>query len=265
MDMHHSDVKSPAKTEAVYTVLLNEIDHPLPLTVLRNGQPVNSSTPDLPLLLRPLALEYAHYSFLLANHFTQLLDKGTFTWPLLVREGDALAAVQIERELRQGILHFDLRPEGLLIRRLLDDGSSVSRRTLRIRDWLADFATKRLVRLTSSNWHLWDKIIMEGTLQVDGSCLIDPQRFSGIELLAAAGQAPPLEDLSLAIAGRAQPPEQRLLDDYKIDVILDATDSEQLFIHAVTQTANRLFPLDQHALHGGGRQTFVPKDDRQRR
>jgi non-specific serine/threonine protein kinase len=259
MNLHHNDPKSLAskKTAVGYTVLLNEIDHPLPLTVLRNGQPVDSTTPDLPLLLRPLALEYAHYSFLLANHFTQLLDKGTFSWPLLVREGDTLVPMQIEKEPRQGILHFDLRPKGILVRRLLDDGRSVSPRTLRIRGWLADFATKRLVRLASDNWQLWNKIILEGTLQVDGSCLIDPQRFSGIELIAAAGQAPPLDDLALAVAGSAQTPERRLLNDYKIDVILDATDSEQLFIHAVTQTANRLFPLDQHALPLFCEETFA--------
>jgi non-specific serine/threonine protein kinase len=259
MNLQQNDQKSitTEKTTAVYTVLLNEIDQPLPLTVLRNGQPVDSSTPDLPLLLRPLALEYAHYSFLLANHFTQLLNNGTFSWPLLVREGDTLAPVQIDKEPRRGILHFDLRPEGLIVRRLLDDGSSISPRTLRIRGWHADFATKRLVRLASDNWHLWDNIILDGKLQVDGSCLIAPQHFSGIELLAAADQLPPLDDLSLAVAGSAQPPERRQLNDYKIDVILDATNTEQLFIHAVAQASSQLFPLDHHALPLFCEETFA--------
>jgi non-specific serine/threonine protein kinase len=259
MNLYHDDKEflAPQQTPAVYTVLLNEIDHPLPLTVLRNGQPVNSSTPDIPVLLRPLAMEYAHYRYLLANHFTQILDNDTFSWPLLVQDGKIFTQVRIEKGPRRGILSLDLRPEGLYIRRLLDDGSSVSPRTLRIRGWLADFAAKRLVRLASDNWQLWDKIILDGTLQVDGSCLISPQRFSGIELIAAAGQPPQLDDLALAIAGSAQLPEQRQLDDYKIDVILDAAESEQLFIHAVTQTANRLFPLDQHTLPLFCEETFV--------
>jgi non-specific serine/threonine protein kinase len=259
MKLQHYDKESliAEKTPAVYTVLLHEINHPMPLTVLRNGQPVDSSTADIPFLLRPLAMEYAHYRYLLANHFTQILDNDTFSWPLLMQEGDIFTQVQIDKEPRRGILQLDLQPEGLIIRRLLDDGSHISPRTVRIRGWLADFAAKRLVRLTSDNWQLWDVLILDGILQEDGSCLIPPQRFSGIELLSAAGQVPQLDDLTLFIGGNAQSPEQRLLNDYKIDVIVDTTDSEQLFIHAVTQTANRLFPLDQHALSLFCEETFT--------
>jgi hypothetical protein len=223
MKLQHYDKESliAEKTPAVYTVLLHEINHPMPLTVLRNGQPVDSSTADIPFLLRPLAMEYAHYRYLLANHFTQILDNDTFSWPLLMQEGDIFTQVQIDKEPRRGILQLDLQPEGLIIRRLLDDGSHISPRTVRIRGWLADFAAKRLVRLTSDNWQLWDVLILDGILQEDGSCLIPPQRFSGIELLSAAGQVPQLDDLTLFIGGNAQSPEQRLLNDYKIDVIVD--------------------------------------------
>ncbi|MDO9080637.1 MAG: hypothetical protein Q7U44_07530, partial [Desulfuromonadales bacterium] len=247
----------PDETPAAYAVLLHEIDHPLPLTVLRNGKPVDSTTADIPLLLRPLAMEYSHYRYLLANHFTQILDNDTFSWPLLVQDGDTYTSVRIDKDPRRGILHFDLQPEGLIVRRLLDDGSQLSPRTAHIRGWLADFATKRFVRLASDNWQLWDSLILAGILQNDGSCLIPPPRFSGIELIAAAGQTPQLDDLTLSISGNVQSPQQRLLKDYKIDVILDATDNEQLFIHAVTQTVNRLFPLDQHALPLFCEETFA--------
>ena len=259
MNLDHND-KEPSvqkKAPAAYSVLLHETDHPLPLTVLCNGHPVDSTTEDIPLLLRPLAMEYAHYRYLLANHFTQILDNDNFSWPLLMQDGDAFTPVQINKKPRRGILHFDLQPEGLIVRRLLDDGSPISHRTARIRGWLIDFTTKRLVRLSSDNWQLWDRLILDGSLQNDGCCLIPPQRFSGIELIGTAGQMPQMDDLTLAIAGNAQSPKQRLLNEYKIDVILNATDSEQLFIRAVTQTANRLFPLDQHALALFCEETFV--------
>lgn len=259
MKSYLNDVKSSGikETAADYSVLLNESDHPLPLTVLRDGRPVTSTPADIPALLRPLTMEHSYYSFLLANHFTQLLDHGTFVWPLLVREGDTLKKIEIEKEQRQGFLSFNLVDEGLIVRRILDDGSRISPRSIRIRGWLADFSARRMVRLSRDNWQLWEHMILDGALRDDGSCLVPLHSFRGIELLAESGQLPRIDDLPLSVAGHQQTPEPRLMSEYKIDVILDAIDTEQLYIHAGARAGEQFVPLDPHALPLFCEETFA--------
>lgn len=233
---------------AHFAILLNEADHPLPLTVLRNGLPAKSSSPDIPLHLQPLAMNHPSYRLLLINHFAQLLRSDRFTWPILMGAGEGLIEARIDKKPQRGSLHIDLSAEGLIVRRLLDDGSRISARTLRLGNWLADFAEKRLVYIESDNWHLWKEITTDGVIQADGSCHLPTQSFKGIELLSNSDPSPVADGFRLSLGDTPQLPVTRLSNDYRVDVIPDTDKGDELVIRAGIQSSSQSHSLDHHAL-----------------
>jgi non-specific serine/threonine protein kinase len=239
-----------SRAAAVYAVVLEERYGVPCVEVIRDGLPVHPFDRGLPAPLRPLLSgPYDYYGGRPSAALTALLDAGTFSWPVFVREGEVLAPLAVDPPVtRRGRLRLDARADGLLARRVLDDGTLLGGSLFWLDSWVADIEQRRLVRLASPGvWSLWGELLAQvAPVPGEGYRLAWPN-FYGIEMLTEVGESPPLDDFLLLADGREEEPAAAPLQAYLLKVDTDTVDGT-VNLMAGACAGTRSLPLDPRAL-----------------
>ena len=218
--------------------------------VTHDGIPALPFDRRLPPPLRQLQEPACVYGARPLAGLTALLNRGGMEWPVLWRDkNDRRHPLTVAApEIVPGRLSLDARADGLWVARVLDDGSALGEELVWFGSWVVDQKQRRLLRLAAPDtWRLWPSLLdaAEWQQEKQGYRIAWPA-FNAIELIAAAPETLPLDELSLKCEGQEQPPAFALLEEYRVDVAPAADDDFTLTPGVAAE--GRFLSLDPRAL-----------------
>jgi superfamily II DNA or RNA helicase len=235
--------------ETSWEIELAEYAGALFLAVTRNGRPIAPFDRRLPAPLRPLQPGPYGNGPRLAAALAALLDEGSFRWPVRWREEDRSFPLTVEPpDQRRGRLRLDAGKNGLQLGRVLENGTPLGERLIRIGPWVVDVDRRRLLRLAEpSVWSLWDPIAEDADPGREPGIRNYHGPFGGIEIPEESEAPPALEDFLLCSNGREETPAIERLDDYCLQVKSDTDDGTVTLLGGV-RLGERMLLLDPQAL-----------------
>ena len=238
-----------APSEDSWAVVLEDRAGYLFVEVTHNGRPTHPFDRRLPPPLRSLQPGLNSYGPRTAAALSALLDAGAFPWPVLWRNGTNLQPLAVEPpDQRHGRLLIDAEKNGLRIGRVLDDGTLLGERLIRLGSWIADLDRRRLIRLSAPEaWSLWNDLSDTTGLTADPGLRSGILNFGGIEIPEESDEAPPLEEFLLRTGDREETAVATLLEDYCLQIRSDAAGDTLTLLGGVS-LGERTLLLDPQAL-----------------